>query len=80
MPITPITREELEATLVSNLPLQPARFSRYGAAPMSGEEIRAAFDASTLLLYERLNQVLTLLSGQTADAAALSLAEEESPQ
>ena len=53
-----IKESELSETLLARLPLRPAAASRYGASPMTGEEIRAAFDKSPILLANRLNEVI----------------------
>ena len=64
---TKITDKELNETLVSRLPLRPAAVSKYGASPMTGEEIREAFDLSAKLLAAKLNAVIACLSESVAE-------------
>ena len=45
---TKINDTELSECLVENLPLRPAARSKYRGAPMTGEEIRAAFDRASM--------------------------------
>ena len=58
-----IKESELSETLLARLPLRPAAESRYGTSPMTGEEIRAAFDKSPILLANRLNEVIDEVNG-----------------
>ena len=57
-----INESELAECLVENLPLRPAARSKYRGAPMTGEEIRAAFDRASKLIAARLNEVIAQIT------------------
>ena len=63
MILTKISQSELFDAMIERLPLRPADGGGEGRAPMTGEEIRAAFDRAPKLIAAALDRLIDELEG-----------------
>ena len=73
MKASTILTTETDALRISSLPSRPTAPKAFGGGGMSSSELRAAFDALSLLIIQRYNALLSdISSGELAEALVVN--------
>ena len=76
MTLTKINQTELFDAMIERLPLRPSDGGGEGRAPMTGEQIREAFDRAPKLIAASLDRLIDELSGGALATLPIGKGEE----